>query len=93
VNEQIRSLGDELGTDDDGAITVICECGDATCAERLDLPLGDYERVRRDSVLYVVANGHEIPDIEEVVERRDGWEVVRKLGEASDVAEKTDPRS
>ncbi len=91
VNEQIRHLGDELGIDN-GMITVICECGDAMCTERLELPLADYERIRDDSLLYAVASGHVVPDVEEVVERRNGWEVVRKLGEASKIAEETDPR-
>jgi hypothetical protein len=92
VNEQIRSLADEEGADG-SSISVICECGDADCTERLELLLSEYERIRSDSRLYVVSRGHEIPDIEQVVERRDGWEVVRKVGEASEVAEETDPRS
>jgi len=93
VNEQIRSLGDELGIAD-GMITVICECGDAECTERIELPLANYERVRDDSLLYVVAKGHEFPEIEQVVDTADAYEVVRKQAPgAVDVAEKTDPRS
>jgi hypothetical protein len=92
VNEQIRSLDDDLG-EDGGTITVICECGDADCTERLMLLLSEYERVRGDALLYVVARGHALPDVELVVERRDGWEVVRKVGVASEIAEETDPRS
>lgn len=92
VNEQIRSLDEELG-DDEGTISVICECSDADCTERLDVPVSDYERVRDDSFLYVIARGHEVPGVERVVERREGWDVVRKLGVAREIAEETDPRS
>lgn len=92
VNEQISSLTDELGSDD-GRITVICECGDAGCTERIELRRSEYERVRGHSLLYVIASGHDLPEAERVVERRDGWEIVRKVGEASRVAEETDPRS
>jgi hypothetical protein len=93
VNEQIKNLDDELGSDD-GEITVICECGDAECTERIGLPLDIYERVRSDSLLYVIAPGHEFPEIESVVERSSGYEVVRKqAAEAVEVAEETDPRS
>ena len=92
VNEQIRSLADKDGADDH-SITVICECGDADCTERIELLLVEYERIRSDTLLYVIARGHEIPAAEEVIERRDGWEVVRKVGAASEVAEETDPRS
>jgi len=92
VNEQIRSLDDELGAGK-GRVAVICECGDADCTERLDVPVSDYERVRDDSDLYVIARGHELPDVERVVERREGWEIVRKVGVAREIAEETDPRS
>ncbi len=92
VNEQIKNLGDELGIAD-GTITVICECGDAVCTDRIELQLAKYERVRGDSLLYVIAPGHEFPEIESVVERADGYDVVRKQAEeAVEVAEETDPR-
>jgi hypothetical protein len=91
VNEQIRSLDGDAGADGD-TITVICECGSADCTERLELRIADYERIRADSLLYVIARGHELPSVERIVERRDGWEIVRKVGVASEVAEKTDPR-
>ena len=92
VNEQIKSLGDELGVDD-GKITVICECGDAGCTDRIELPPAEYERVRGDSLLYVIAPGHEFPEIESIVDREDGYDVVRKQApEAVEVAEETDPR-
>jgi hypothetical protein len=92
VNEQIKSLGNELGADNE-TITVICECGDAVCTERLELPLAEYERIRGDSLLYVIAHGHEFPEIETIVEENEGYDVVRKRAdEAVEIAEKTDPR-
>jgi hypothetical protein len=93
VNEQIKNLGDELGIDH-GTISVICECGDAACTDRIELPLAEYERIRGDSLLYVIAPGHEFPEIESTVERQDGYDVVRKQAdEAVEIAEKTDPRN
>ena len=92
VNEEIRSLTDDLGSEG-ATITVICECGDAGCTERIELRRSEYERVRGDSLLYVIARGHHLPEVERVVERRNCWEIVRKIGVASDVAEETDPRS
>ena len=92
VNEQIKSLDDEFGPDD-GQITVICECGDARCADRIELPVVEYESVRGDSLQYVIATGHDIPEIESVVQSEDGYQVVRKQAqEADEVAEETDPR-
>jgi len=93
VNEQIRSLADDY-TAEDGAITVICECGDADCVDRLEMRLSDYERIRADSLLYVIAKGHVFPDVERVVDGANGYEVVEKrAGPAAEVSEETDPRS
>jgi hypothetical protein len=93
VNEQIRGLNRELGSDE-GTMSVICECGDAECAERIELRVSAYERVRSDSLLYVIAKGHEFSDVESVVERADGYDVVRKQAPAAaEVSEETDPRS
>jgi hypothetical protein len=93
VNEQIRSLNDEFVAQD-GVITVICECGDSECTERLELRLSEYERVRADSLTYVIANGHVFPSVEQVVDRADGYEVVQKQDRpAAELSEETDPRS
>jgi len=92
VNEQIRSLGDEHRAAD-GTIAVICECGDAGCTDRIEVPPAEYERVRADSLLYVVAKGHEFPEIERVVESDDGYDVVcKQAAGAAEIAEETDPR-
>ena len=73
---------------------VVCECGDIDCAERLVLTVSDYERVRADPTHFAVVPGHELPDVERVVERGDGFVVVRKdPGLPAQVARETDPRS
>ena len=93
VNEQIRGLNREFDAEN-GMITVICECGDADCSERLEVPVSEYERARSDSLLFVVAKGHEFPGVEQVVEQTDGYDVVRKKeSDAAEVADETDPRS
>jgi hypothetical protein len=93
VNEQIRSLSGEFAVND-GSMTVICECGDADCTERLEVPLPAYERVRSESVLYLIAKGHVYRDLERVVEEADGYDVVQKdEGTPAQVSRETDPRS
>jgi hypothetical protein len=93
VNEQIRDLNRELDTERD-TMTVICECGHADCTERLEVGVLEYERVRGDSRLYVIAKGHEIPDVEHVTEQADGYDVVRKdEGEPAELSRELDPRS
>jgi hypothetical protein len=72
----------------------VCECGNDSCTEPIVVSLAEYERVRADGALFFVRPGHEIPDVESVVEERDAYSVVRKdPGDASELAEQTHPRS
>ena len=69
-----------------------CECADPECDQKVGLRATDYERVRSDSGLFFAVPGHEIPDVEAVVERHEGWVVIQKDPEVGDVVEETDPR-
>jgi hypothetical protein len=93
VNEQIESLNHGLVTEL-STMTVICECADGDCTERLEIAVSDYEKVRADPLRYIVVPGHELSDFESVVENGDGYDVVKKRdGTAARLAEETDPRS
>jgi len=70
----------------------ICECSRLGCMVRLAVTTTEYERVRASGDRFVVARGHDDPSIEVVVESFDSYVVVEKLGEAGEVARKTDPR-
>ena len=92
INERIEGLNEAFGSIT-GTMSVICECGEALCVEQIQVGVGDYERVRRDSALFIIVPGHEKPDVEDVVEHIDGYQLVRKApGEPERVAEATDPR-
>ena len=69
-----------------------CECADTECREKVSLRKADYERVRANSRQFVVVPGHEIEDVEAVIERHDGWAIVEKPPEVSDTVERLDPR-
>jgi hypothetical protein len=93
ANERLESLNEAFATLTD-TFEVTCECGDVKCLERFTVPIGEYERVRRDASLFLIVAGHDAPDVEDVVERHEEYMVVRKRpGVAQDVAERMDPRS
>jgi hypothetical protein len=69
-----------------------CECARLGCNELLPLTLGEYEHVRADSRRFVMIPGHEIPELEAVVESRPDYVIVEKRDEAGRTAEATDPR-
>ena len=92
VNEEIEGISDRFGLNDD--LDLICECGDSECAERIRMKRDEYEALRADATTFAVVPGHEIPDVEDVVERRSGYDVVRKRsGAAAALAEETDTRT
>jgi hypothetical protein len=70
-----------------------CECSNVDCTLRIRLALTTYEQVRSDSSQFVVAPGHELPEIEEVVARTGEYQVVRKRGKAAAMAAERDRRA
>lgn len=93
VNERIEDVATAFNLTSE-PLDLICECGDAACVARISLKRNEYEQLRADSHLFAVAPGHVAPDVEEVVESRPGYDVVRKhQGVPAEIAQKTDPRS
>ena len=89
VNEAIER--GRLG--ESGAASFVCECGRIGCNVTLTLTLDQYEAVRTNFDRFVIEPGHELPPVDTVVERHDGYLVVIKAeGEARKMAAETDPR-
>lgn len=92
VNEQIKRVHERYG----GARReelFICECGNGTCTKALAVPIADYEAVRGHARRFLIAFDHENPEVERVVSENGEFAVVETLvGDASRVAEETDPR-
>jgi hypothetical protein len=92
VNERIAEVADRLGS---GETEFVCECADAGCDERLSATLDEYEQVREDGARFLVAPGHEYPEYEHVLQRRDHMQVVAKSKDPqlADAARELDPRA
>ena len=93
VNERLVDLNSALEVDV-SRLQFLCECGDANCAAKIELSREEYERIRSDPATFVVLSGHEIHDIEEVVDRGEDYVIVRKReGGPAERAAADDPRS
>jgi hypothetical protein len=92
VNERVRELAGESAAGPE-PVEFVCECGRPDCADALPVPLDDYERIRADPTQFFVASGHETASVEQVVERRDAYNIVRKHEEEARIAIETDPRA
>jgi hypothetical protein len=80
VNERIEEGAERHGVETQ--LSFHCECGSASCVETMELLPAEYERVVRERYRFVVIPGHEVSEIERVVERGSRFLVVEKVGEA-----------
>ena len=87
-----ESLGGRVHDPHTNRAGFVCECGDMECAATLRVDMDRYEEVRADARLFLVAPGHETPDVEDVVQRTEGFLVVRKHADVDDVVHETNPR-
>jgi hypothetical protein len=93
VNERIERLHEHFAAHAEEAFEVVCECHHLDCTERIEMMVGDYERVRADSATFFVKAGHEDPTAEDVVDSSGDYLIVRKLpGDPARIARETDPR-
>jgi hypothetical protein len=74
-------------------LSVLCECADIDCTEKIQLPLATYEWVRSAPARFVVVPGHQVPSSERTVRDEGSYLVVEKFGDARAAASELDPRT
>jgi hypothetical protein len=92
LNEQINDMEIGKATDPSDPIDFVCECSSAECMKVVSVSREEYEAVREGGSTFIVAPGHEEPEIEDVLASYSGFSVVEKRGDAAAVAEETNPR-
>jgi hypothetical protein len=91
VNERIEDVSSAVAPDEQ-LMEFLCECDDTECAEKINASRAEYEAVRAVATHFIVAPGHEDPEIERVARRTERFLVVEKKGRAGQDAEESDPR-
>ena len=97
VNERIEELDERLAPQIDegnGNFSAVCECSTLACTETVRVPRDAYERTREQPERFILVPGHEMPDVESVVDSGNGYIVVEKTApEGRTFARATDPHS
>jgi len=89
VNEAI-----EQGDENVSSAVFVCECGHLGCSSTLELEIAEYEDVRTDFDRFFVIPGHEIVEVDRVIERHPEHLVVVKRDEgARESARQEDERT
>lgn len=92
VNEQMERLARRWSASAESA-EFVCECGNAECSDHVELPLEEYERVRRNPRRFIVLPGHVMPELEHVVTQTARYVIVEKDAPAAvRVVEQHEPR-
>ena len=75
LEEDVRSSGELL--------PLLCECARTGCTTPIEVDPITFAQVRKEPLRFLVAPGHEQPDVETIVERRNGYLIVEKSGGGS----------
>jgi hypothetical protein len=76
VNEGIAEASERFESDE---AEFLCECGDAHCTHRIEVSLDEYENVRSHPRRFLVKRGHDLPEVEDVVQQRRRYAIVEKV--------------
>jgi hypothetical protein len=90
ANERIEYAASVVGHK--GLRPFICECSLDGCVERIEVETEVYESVRGYPARFLTVPGHEIAEIEDVVERRESYQVVEKIEVFAEIAMSGNPR-
>jgi hypothetical protein len=89
VNEAIEPRGPA-----DRSAVFVCECGNLGCSDTVELSVAEYEDVRTSFDRFFVVPGHEIDEVDKVVERHPHYlTVVKRAPEAREMAQASDERT
>jgi hypothetical protein len=92
VNRELQRASEETGADANDQLEVLCECGREGCSTTLTLTSTEYDEAHAQRDRFVVTSGHENPQIERVVARKEQYLIVDKFGEAEKVTEAEERR-
>jgi hypothetical protein len=87
VNRELEQASREAGRDAGGQLEILCECGQEGCSELVALTISEYDQSHAQRDRFVVTPGHEDPDLERVVARKEHYLIVDKFGEAEEIVE------
>jgi hypothetical protein len=91
VNERIAEASGRFDADE---AEFMCECSDPGCAERLEVPLNEYETVREDPTTFLLKPDHVDSKVEQIVGRRRGYAIVQKVDAVvARIVRQLDPRA
>ena len=82
INESAQPQREAQGTG-----RFVCECADRSCSTLVEVSPAEYALVRTNPRHFLVVPGHELPDLEQIVETHDGYYVIEKPPELDHIVD------
>jgi hypothetical protein len=81
--DEVNQIASEDGLepidiDGDEPLFFYCECSDENCRNRIKLSPNEYNDIHRKKDTFTILPGHQVPQIEDVIEETPDYIVVRK---------------
>ena len=91
INATLHDGLSKAQLEQDEPVAFVCECGVASCHALVRIPIDRYQAAREHPERFVIVPGHEMPDVERIVDRNAAWAVVEKLdrGDVLDIVRRT----
>lgn len=87
LNERIAAANERLSASSgDDVLSLVCECSMPQCEESIEVTAADFEQMREETTRFLVVDGHVLHEVENVVDRGEGWIMVEKHGVAAEEA-------
>ena len=81
ANTDMKDFIEDVGAQHNTTLPFFCECSRMNCRRRIELSSDQYQKLHSNRRRFIVVDGHEVPQIERVVERHPGFNVVEKIAE------------
>ena len=63
---------------DKAQLDFYCECSHRSCTQRITLSTEQYANLHGNKRQFIAIDGHELPEIEKIVSKEDGYNVIEK---------------
>ena len=85
ANRGVAEFIAENGGNANTVIKFYCECSNMACRKRIMLTAAKYNKLHKTERYFIAITGHELPDIEKVVSKHRGFNVIKKRGKIPSV--------
>lgn len=77
-NTAVKEFIQDETRHDDGSLEFYCECSSTDCVSRIKITPSEYGGAHRSNRHFIALRGHELPEIEKVVTRKSGYNILEK---------------